>query len=87
MAYNLVYLKLGTTAIPNINMHRRLEKLVSLQITYGCACMVLRTMGSKLCQGQLKALIIEIFYDAGKFSIVRKSNKRHDMRTKKLFTM
>lgn len=58
MAYNLAYLKLGTTAIPNTNMHRRLEKLISLQITYGCACMVLRTMGSKLCQGQLKALII-----------------------------
>lgn len=43
-------------------------------------------MGSNICQGQLKALII--LYDSGKFSAgKKKSNKRPDMRTKKIFTM
>lgn len=49
-----------------------LEKTRSPQITYRCACMVLRTMGSNLCQGQLKALIIEILYEFGKFSVGNK---------------
>lgn len=64
-----------------------LEKTTSLQITYGCACMALRTMGSNLCQGQLQALIIQILYDSGKFLVGKKSNKRPGMRTKKIFTM
>lgn len=49
-----------------------LEKTRSSQITYGCACIVLRTMGSNLCQGKLKALIIEILYEFGKFSVEKK---------------
>lgn len=68
----MAFLKFDTTIIPNIKMRGMLEKTTSLQITSGCACTVLRTMGSNLCQGKLKALIIQILYDSGEFSAGKK---------------
>jgi len=71
-AFKLTFLKFDTTISPNIKMSRMLEKTRSLQITYVCTHMVLRTMRSNLCQGQLKAPIIEKLYDSGKFSVGKK---------------